>query len=113
MATRRWAVWVNGILAAACATTDTARTTDFRAAIPDTWKQAKVRKDLEACDAASGHRAYRLNVTPDGKYEFEADNRFLARPIVECMRSRGYTAYIIEKTAEGAWEIRRIGVAGE
>lgn len=112
--TTRLGLMAIATFATACATATTPDTTEFRGgAAPDTAKQARVRRDLEACDAATGHRAFRLNVTPDGRYEFEADNRVLARPIVACMQSKGYTAHIVDKGAEGAWEIRRIGVAGE
>ena len=109
MTRRTWSLVMVGTIATACAS----GARDFHSAIPDTRKQARVRKDLDDCNASTGYRAYRLSVTAEGRYEFDADNRFLARPMLDCMRTKGYSAYIVEKTDQGAWELRRVSGAGE
>ena len=102
-----------GTIATTTACAPGAATKPFRSGPPDTWKQAKVRRDLDDCNASTGYRGYRLTVTPEGRYEFDADNRFLAAPMLECMRRKGYTAAIVEKAEAGAWEGRRVAGVGE
>jgi sugar lactone lactonase YvrE len=69
------------LLVASCAT-----------ARPDTPKQAQVRAALEACRATTGTTLRDIRVSPDGRYTFKSPSASESQAMIDCMRSKGFTA---------------------
>jgi hypothetical protein len=72
---------VVSVLVGACAT-----------AQPDTPKQAQVRAALEACRAATGTTLRDAEVNSDGRYTFKSPSASESQAMIDCMRSKGFTA---------------------
>ena len=105
---RSLAVVMFSLFAMGCATADT------RTAQPDTPKQATVRRDLEACNASTGGKGYRLSVTADGRYSFVADGDVSAQAILDCMKGKRYSARLVDfPAAHGPRAQRPTGGEGE
>ena len=107
MAAKRWPMLpIIGVLTTACATTDSGQLA--------TEKQVKARGDLDACNASTGNKAYRIRVTPDGRYTFMADGEAAAQAVLDCMRGKGYAARLVDQPQEhGPRLLRPFGGAGE
>ena len=93
----------------ACATTSD---------VPDTERQRKVRTDFDACNVASGNKAHRVVITPEGGYSFQAYGQDNARTVLTCMESKGYSSRLIILDIYGYTdrsnpERFRVGGAGE